>query len=130
MIKVTFDGLDYEVENGTKIIEFIRKNLDIDEETIMACKISNEVKSLDTIIEKDCKISFVDYTTADGSRIYVRGLTFIMLKAFEELYPEYKIIVNYSLGHSIYSESVDDKEITEEHLVEVCKDAVEMADKL
>ena len=43
MIKVIFDELDYEVENGTKVIDFIRKNLNVDEETIMACKIFNEV---------------------------------------------------------------------------------------
>ena len=114
MINITFDGLDYKVENGTKVIEFIRKNLNIDEETIMACKISNEVKSLETKLERNCKLELIDYTTADGSRIYVRGLTFIMLKAFEELYPEYKIIVNYSLGHSIYCEDLDGKEITQE----------------
>lgn len=114
MIKVTFDNLEYEVENGIKVIDFIRKNLNIDEETIMACKISNEVKSLSVKLEKDCNLDLIDYTTSDGSRIYVRGLTFIMLKAFEELYPGYKILVNYSLGHSIYCEDLNGKEITEE----------------
>lgn len=119
MSKVIFDGLDYEVENGTKVIDFIRKNLNIDEETIMACKLFNEIKSLETSIEKDCTIELVDYTTADGSRIYVRGLTFIMLKAFEELYPEYKIVVNYSLGHSLYLECANGKEITEDMVEKV-----------
>ena len=114
MIKVTFDGLDYEVDNGTKVIEFIRNNLNIDEETILACKMFNQVKALDSFIEKDCKLELIDYTTSDGSRIYIRGLTFILLKAFEELYPDYKIIVNYALGHSIYAEALDDKVITEE----------------
>lgn len=119
MSKVIFDGLDYEVENGTKVIDFIKKNLNIDEETIMACKLFNEIKSLETSIEKDCTIELVDYTTADGSRIYVRGLTFIMLKAFEELYPEYKIVVNYSLGHSLYLECANEKEITDEMVSKV-----------
>ena len=114
MIKVTFDNLEYEVENGIKVIDFIRKNLNIDEETVMACKISNEVKSLNAKLEKDCNLALIDYTTSDGSRIYVRGLTFVLLKAFEELYPEYKILVNYSLGHSIYCEDLNGKEITEE----------------
>ena len=127
MVKIIFDELDYEVENGTKVIDFIRKNLNIDEETIMACKIFNEVKSLETKLEKDCTLELIDYTTADGSRIYVRGLTFILLKAFEELYKDYKITVNYSLGHSLYLECTDGKEITDEmveKILERMKDIV------
>lgn len=119
MIKVTYDNLEYEVEDKIKVIDFIRKNLNVDEDTIMACKIFNEVKSLETTLERDCTLELIDYTTSDGSRIYVRGLTFIMLKAFEELYPEYKIIVNYTLGHSLYCEDINNKEITEEMVEKV-----------
>lgn len=114
MLKIMFDGLDYEVENGTKVIDFVRRNLNVDEDEIMACKIFNEIKSLETTLENDCELELVDYRSADGSRIYVRGLTFVMLKAFEELYPNCKIIVNYCLGHSIYSECADGAKITEE----------------
>ena len=53
MVKVTFDGLDYDTSEGTKVIDFIRKNLSVDEDEIMACKLFNEVKSLETKIEKD-----------------------------------------------------------------------------
>ncbi len=112
MIKVEFNGLEYEIEKSLKVIDFIRKNLAVNEEEIMACKIFNEVKSLETVIDSDCKLELIDYKSADGSRIYVRGLTFIMLKAFDELYPDYKIIVNYCLGHSIYCNCIDGKEIT------------------
>lgn len=119
MVKVTFDGLDYDTSEGTKVIDFIRKNLSVDEDEIMACKLFNEVKSLETKIEKDCDLELVDYTTADGSRIYVRGLTFVMLKAFEELYPDYRIIVNYCLGHSIYCECADGTKITDEMVTKV-----------
>ena len=95
---------------------------DIDLNTVMACKISNEVKSLDDAnLKKDCNFDIVDYTTADGSRIYVRGLTFIMLKAFGEVYPELKITVNYSLGHSVYCEAEDGAEITYEMIENVEK---------
>ncbi|MBQ9315038.1 MAG: nucleoside kinase [Clostridia bacterium] len=98
-------------------------------EGIMACKISNEVKSLDdAVLKRDCVFDIVDYTSADGSRIYVRGLTFIMLKAFEEVFPNVRITVNYSLGHSLYCEAEDESEITLEMLKQIeekMKDIIE-----
>ena len=120
MINVMYKNNVYEVNEGTTAFEFIKYGLKLDMEGIMACKISNEVKSLDdAVLKRDCVFDIVDYTTADGSRIYVRGLTFIMLKAFEEIYPELKITVNYSLGHSIYCEAEDESEITSEMLKKV-----------
>ena len=112
MISVKYDDLVYDVEEGTKVIDFIRKNLNVNEDAIMACKISNEVKSLDFILEKNTSLQLVDNTTSDGNRIYVRGLTFIMLKAFEELYPDIKLLVDYALSHSLYCEAASNAEIT------------------
>ena len=122
MIKVNYKDKVFEVEEGISALDFIKNDIDVDLNTVMACKISNEVKSLDDAnLKKDCNFDIVDYTTADGSRIYVRGLTFIMLKAFGEVYPELKITVNYSLGHSVYCEAEDGAEITYEMIENVEK---------
>ena len=122
MIKVNYKDKVFEVEEGISALDFIKNNIDVDLNTVMACKISNEVKSLDDAnLKKYCNFDIVDYTTADGSRIYVRGLTFIMLKAFGEVYPELKITVNYSLGHSVYCEAEDGAEITYEMIENVEK---------
>ena len=122
MIKVNYKDKVFEVEEGISALDFIKNNIDVDLNTVMACKISNEVKSLDDAnLKKDFNFDILDYTTADGSRIYVRGLTFIMLKAFGEVYPELKITVNYSLGHSVYCEAEDGAEITYEMIENVEK---------
>ena len=130
MIKVNYKDKVFEVEEGIFALDFIKNNIDVDLNTVMACKISNEVKSLDDAnLKKDCNFDIVDYTTADGSRIYVRGLTFIMLKAFGEVYPELKITVNYSLGHSVYCEAEDGTEITYEMIENVEKRMREIVDE-
>lgn len=122
MIKVNYKDKFYDVNEGVSALDFIKENIDVDLDTVMACKISNEVKSLDDAnLKKDCTFDIVDYTTADGSRIYVRGLTFIMLKAFEEVYSDLKITVNYSLGHSVYCEAENGSEITYEMIKNVEK---------
>ena len=130
MIKVNYKDKVFEVEEGISALDFIKNNIDVDLNTVMACKISNEVKSLDDAnLKKDCNFDIVDYTTADGSRIYVRGLTFIMLKAFGEVYPNLKITVNYSLGHSVYCEAEDGTEITHEMIENVERRMREIVDE-
>ena len=108
MVKVNYNGKVYKVKNKTKVIDFIKENK-IKSKNVIACKAFNEVKSLDYYMDRDCTIELLDTTTVDGSRIYVRGLTFILVKAFEELYPDKKFFVNYSIGHSLFCEALDMK---------------------
>lgn len=105
MITVNYENNQYNIENPMKVIDFMHEILHIDDDNLIACKAFNEVKSLDYVIDRDCKLRLLDTTTSDGNRIYVRGLTYILIKAFEELYPGKKFYVNYSLGHSLYCES-------------------------
>ena len=114
MIKVRCNNQEYEVSKGKKVIDFLKEDMKIDANTILACRIDNEVKSLDYAMYDDSNIVLIDYTFSDGSRIYVRGLTFILTKAFEDLYPEIRITVNYSLGHSVYCETVDGTQLSAE----------------
>ncbi len=118
MVKVNYNNNTYEVEENTKVKDFL-VSIGVDISSYLACKVFNEVKSLDFEFFKDCSLELIDYSTSDGNRIYNRGLTFILLKAFEELYPDVKITVNYSLGHSIYCEIHDEKGITQEMLDKV-----------
>ncbi len=121
MVKVRCNNQEYEVSKGKKVIEFLKEDMKIDASTILACKIDNEVKSLDYAMCDDANIVLIDYTFSDGSRIYVRGLTFILTKAFEDLYPEIRITVNYSLGHSVYCETVDGTQLSAKVLENVKK---------
>ena len=129
MITLNYKEKEYTVEKGKKVADFIKENLDVDLYTIMACKIDNEVKALSYILRDNCKLDLIDYTTADGSRIYVRGLIFVMTKAFEDLYPEKKIIINYSLGHSLYCETTDGSVISDEEIENVRNKMNEIIEK-
>lgn len=129
MVKIDYLGNTYEIQTGKKVSDFIKENLNIDIYTIMACKINNEIKSLDYSFTEDAKLELIDYTLSDGSRIYVRGLTFIMTKAFEDLYPQNRILVNYSLGHSLYCENADGSPIAEDVIENVKKKMQEIIEK-
>ena len=129
MIKVKCNNQEYEIQKGKRIVDFLMEDMKIDVSSILACRIDNEVKSLDYVMYEDSNVVPIDYTFSDGSRIYVRGLTFILTKAFEELYPEIRITVNYSLGHSVYCETVDGTQLSLEVVENVKKKMQEIIEK-
>lgn len=128
MIKVTYKNSLYEVNENTKVKDFLT-SIGVKLDDILACKIFNEVKSLEYEMFRDCTIELIDYATSDGNRIYIRGLTFILLKAIEELYPDIKMTVNYSLGHSIYCEPHNDIILTQEMIDKITARMKEIVDE-
>ena len=65
-LKLVGIDLEYEIENKIKAIDFIRKNLNVDEDSIMACKLFNEIKSLEEeLVKIQEKIDKVEKEKAD-----------------------------------------------------------------
>ena len=79
----------------------------------IACKVNNEVKSLNTDINDADKVEPLDITVRDGRRIYQRGILYIMGKAFNEIYPKALLTVNFQLSNSIYC-TIDNMKVTDE----------------
>lgn len=100
-----------DVKNGTLIKELLSD--EITKQKAIAARFNNEVKSLNYKIEQNGKLELIDISDKDGMRIYVKGLLFIIYKAFEELYPNSKILVNYQLSNSVLCE-VKNVEVTNE----------------
>ena len=90
-----------------KVIDLLKD--DIIEKKYIACRFNNEIKSLDFEINQDGKLELIDITNRDGMRIYIRGLIYILSKAFEELYPNAKTTINYQLSNSMLCEVIDAK---------------------
>ena len=95
---------------------------------IIACISNNEVKSLDYEVKNNDKVELLGIYSKDGRRIYIRGLLYIMSKAFNELYPEALLSVNYQLSNSMYCE-VDNMNVTEEMIHNVDKKMREIVSK-
>lgn len=113
--------------NNKTVAELYEKELK-EKDTIIACSSNYEIKSLNYIPKENDKIELVDVTTRDGRRIYIRGILYVMSKAFNECYPEALLTVNYQLTNAMYCE-VDNIQVTEEMLQNVSKKMQEMIDK-
>ena len=88
-----------------KVIDLFKDNIKFSKNNIIACRCNNEIKSLEYEIKEGDKVDLIDITEKDGMRIYVRGILFIMAMAFDKLYPEAKISVNYQLSNAMFCET-------------------------
>lgn len=114
---------DTKIEMGEhkKIIDIFKKEIGNSKTEIIACKCNNEIRSLSYEPEENETVELIDVSSADGMRIYVRGLLLIMSKAFHKLYPEALLTVNYQLSNATFCQ-IDNMEATEEMIENVSKE--------
>ncbi len=124
-MKILHNDNEYMINEGDKVIDVLKEQIDNAPNEIMACLCNNEVRSLNLKIKEDSKIRLLDITTKDGIKVYKRGLMFIMGMAFQELYPEALITVNYQLSNAMFCE-LDNMEVTKEMLENVKKKMIEI----
>ncbi len=116
-MKIQLNGQTKEIEENKTIAELFKTEIESDD-TIIACNCNNEIKSLNYIPKENDNINFVNTLVSDGRKIYIRGLLYIMSKAFCECYPEALLSVNYQLTNAMYCE-IDNMELTQEMIKNV-----------
>lgn len=127
-MNIQLNGKEIEVTNEEKTVaELFEKETNKDG-MIIACNCNNEIKSINYIPKNNDKIDLIDITTRDGRRIYIRGLLFIMSKAFHECYPDALLSVNYQLTNSMYCE-IDNMEMTSEMVEKITEKMKEIIQK-
>ena len=95
---------------------------------VFAVKVNNEIKELHKKPEEDGTIEFLDLTYADGFKIHLRGIYFILYIALKELNKPDKFSVHHSLGTGIYCE-LSSGIPTEEYIKEIENKMYEIIEK-
>ena len=54
---------------------------------VIAARVNNEIEGLNFKVYNHKDVEFLDITSDDGMRVYVRSLTFVMMKALNDLFP-------------------------------------------
>lgn len=125
-MKIIYKNIELNVEENDKVIDVFREKIKEDSK-IIACKVNNEIKNLNYELKEGDTVDLLDVTDRDGGRIYTRGLLFIMSMAFQELYPEVLLTVNYQLKSSMLCK-LDNIAPTEEMIENVRKKMREIID--
>lgn len=128
-MKITYENEILEVVEGTTIEEALKEQIEKSSlKDIIAARFNNTIESLNLPIKKDGHIELINRADKDGRIIYIRGLLFLMSKAFSEVYPEALLTVNYQLSNAMFG-TVDNMEVTEEMIAKVKAKMQEIIDK-
>ena len=123
-MKIIFEDKVFESSSPIKVNDLLKKEI---KENHIACICNNEVHALDYEIRENSKLELLDLSTKEGREVYIRGIMFVMGKAFYEVYPKALLTVNYQLHNSMFCQ-VDNMNLTEEIIANVKKRMHEIVD--
>ncbi|MBP2654353.1 MAG: udk [Firmicutes bacterium] len=119
MVSVNVNGSgSREYECGTSLLSICHEFQSLFPTNIVAAKVNNIVKDLNSILTDNCTIDFLDMTTTEGMRVYQRSLVFVLVAAARELYPEGEVTVEHSLSKGLYCELHFGREVVAK---DICK---------
>ena len=127
-MKIIYKDNELNIEKGMKVVDVFKEEIEKSNKKIIGCMVNNEVKSLDYKLEKESNVSLIDVTDKDGKRIYIRGLLYVMGKAFNETYKDALLTVDYQLNNSMLCE-VDNMKVTEDMIKKVKNKMIEIIKK-
>lgn len=96
----------YLVNPGTTLLTFLKEINPKTEYPVLAAMVDNQLKELSFNIYMAHSVEFITIAHADGRRTYVRSLSFVLQRAVYDLYPNYQLILDYTLPNGLYGEIV------------------------
>lgn len=103
-IKITIAGQEMQIPAGTTLEDLSRQQQPRHPARVVAALVNGELRELTFSLKQDAAVKFLDLSTDDGQRIYVRSLSFLLIRAAQDLFPEGKIRIEHSLGNGLYIE--------------------------
>jgi uridine kinase len=76
---------------------------------LAAVRVNNEILPLSTKLEINCVLEPISLASHDGAVIYRRSLAFLLAIAARDRFPNRRLVVGHSLGHSYYYTFADGK---------------------
>lgn len=97
-VQVQFaDGQVFEGPVGTPLEAFIRAAFPEQSFSVMAALVNGKLCELTCPITRDANVVPISMADSDGARIYRRSLSFLLVTAVHELYPEVRIVIDYAV---------------------------------
>ncbi len=104
MAQIIVDGQEMAITTPVALpalIDQVEPNLP---RTILAAKVNNELHDLTREINDGDRVELLGVGTEDGNRIYRRSLTFVLIRAVKELFPDGEVTIEHSLSKGLYCE--------------------------
>ncbi len=95
------DGRVFEFPRGAPLVDVFRVAFDPDVQPL-AAMVNGELWESSRPVEWDVDVAPVFLSDSDGSRIYARSLSFLLVITVRELFPDVKVNIDYSVPHGGY----------------------------
>lgn len=103
MIKVTLkNGSVREFEAPLSAFEVAKSLGGSVAKTACVAKINAEVKDLRTVIDSDCTLEILDFSSEEGSRTFRHTSSHILAEAVKRLFPEVKLAIGPAIDDGFY----------------------------
>ena len=83
----------------------------------VAARVNNEIEGLNFRVYNHKDVEYIDITSDDGMRVYVRSLTFVMMKALSDLFPGAVVRFENPISNGYYCRM--ESELTAEQVLQV-----------
>lgn len=117
-MKIQFEDKIINLEKSDTIQNILKDEIKSSQYVVVGAVFNNTYVNLDYQVQEDGKVELIDVSSKVGSKIYRATLVYILAKAFETLYPDKKLDVNYQLNNSMFCD-VEGIDITEEMIQNV-----------
>ncbi len=98
-MKIKMNNQEKEVKKPCRIVDLF----DNSGYKYMAANVNNRLRELDYIITEDADVQLLDLKDAAVTRIYQATLRYCVLMAAKKVYPNARIIFNFSVSRSIFA---------------------------
>lgn len=123
-MKIIYEDKVFEASQPIQVNELLKDEIT---DKHIACICNNQVHSLDYEIRDNSRVQLLDLHAKEGREVYIRGIMFVMGKAFADVYPAALLTVNYQLHNSMFCQ-VDNMKLTEDDIAKVKKRMREIID--
>lgn len=114
------DGRAFEAPVGTSVEQYVEAALGDGPVPAIAALVNGELRELTYPLQSDARVDPVFLSNSDGVRIYRRSLSFLLVAAARELFPDAHIFVDHSLPFGGFFCQVRDREtFTTEELAQL-----------
>lgn len=131
-MKLTVCGEEREYEYGVTFAEIAEEFKDKYKYPIILAKADGNLRELTKKPENDAEVEFLDLSSSIGNKTYVRGLTFVLLKAIYNVYGNKRgrdIRIMHKIGNGLYGEVRGIEGIPEEDIKAIRKEMDRIVDE-
>lgn len=118
-IKCVNNGLSKEYPLGTSLKE-IADNMCIQtRKPILGARVNNRLYELTYRVYNPKFIEFIDITNIDGLRMYQRSLSFVLMKAVRDIFPDSQLKIEHSISKGFYCELEKETDLNTEDVLKI-----------